>query len=222
MLVFIISILNHYMTLDVNYSKMQDSLNEFSTHLKQIESSREKLIKENREIIAYCSKAIILLHSNNINDATNLINNAFNLIKDLREFVISDLDRYLWPAEQEYVEACILKEIVEKKPFISNHIDLDVSLNAYLTGLLDCIGEIKRMIYDNLRRNDFDTSLSLFTIMQSFYDYIYPFSFYDNIIPGVRKKLDVGKRIIEDVRITMTEEHRRQDFLKKFQSNTQI
>ena len=210
------------MALDVNYSRMQDSLNEFSTHLKQIESSREKLIKENREIIAYCSKAIILLHSNNINDATNLINNAFNLIKDLREFVISDLDRYLWPAEQEYVEASILKEIVEKKPFISNHIDLDVSLNAYLTGLLDCIGEIKRMIYDNLRRNDFDTSLSLFTIMQSFYDYIYPFSFYDNIIPGVRKKLDVGKRIIEDVRITMTEEHRRQDFLKKFQSNTQI
>ena len=210
------------MALDVNYSRMQDSLNEFSTHLKQIESSREKLIKENREIIAYCSKAIILLHSNNINDATNLINNAFNLIKDLREFVISDLDRYLWPAEQEYVEAFILKEIVEKKPFISNHIDLDVSLNAYLTGLLDCIGEIKRMIYDNLRRNDFDTSLSLFTIMQSFYDYIYPFSFYDNIIPGVRKKLDVGKRIIEDVRITMTEEHRRQDFLKKFQSNTQI
>lgn len=222
MLVFIISILNHYMALDVNYSRMQDSLNEFSTHLKQIESSREKLIKENREIIAYCSKAIILLHSNNINDATNLINNAFNLIKDLREFVISDLDRYLWPAEQEYVEASILKEIVEKKPIISNHLDLDVSLNAYLTGLLDCIGEIKRMIYDNLRRNDFDTSLSLFTIMQSFYDYIYPFSFYDNIIPGVRKKLDVGKRIIEDVRITMTEEHRRQDFLKKFQSNTQI
>lgn len=210
------------MTLDVNYSRMQDSLNEFSTHLKQIESSREKLIKENREIIAYCSKAIILLHSNNINDATNLINNAFNLIKDLREFVISDLDRYLWPAEQEYFEACILKENDEKKPFISNHIDLDVSLNAYLTGLLDCIGEIKRMIYDNLRRNDFDTSLSLFTIMQSFYDYIYPFSFYDNIISGVRKKLDVGKRIIEDVRITMTEEHRRQDFLKKFQSNTQI
>jgi translin len=210
------------MALDVNYSRMQDSLNEFSTHLKQIESSREKLIKENREIIAYCSKAIILLHSNNITDATNLIKNAFNLIKDLREFVISDLDRYLWPAEQEYVEASILKEIVEKKPFISNHIDLDVSLNAYLTGLLDCIGEIKRMIYDNLRRNDFDTSLSLFTIMQSFYDYIYPFSFYDNIIPGVRKKLDVGKRIIEDVRITMTEEHRRQDFLKKFQSNTQI
>jgi translin len=94
---------------------------------------------------------------------------------------------------------------------------LNVSLNAYLTGLLDCIGEIKRMIYDNLRRNDSETSLSLFVIMQSLYDSIYPFSFYDNILPGVRKKLDVGKRIIEDVRITITEEQRRKDFLNKFQ-----
>lgn len=205
------------MGFEINFSKMESSLNEFSIHLKQVESSREKLIKENREIISCCSKAIVFLHGNNLEEATTMISKALDLIRDLRKFVISDLDRYLWPAEQEYVEACILKEIVEKKPFISSHLDLNVSLNAYLTGLLDCIGEIKRMIYDNLRRNDFETSLSLFVIIQSFYDSIYPFSFYDNILPGIRKKLDVGKRIIEDVRITITEEQRRKDFLNKFQ-----
>lgn len=205
------------MGFEINFSKMESSLNEFSIHLKQVESSREKLIKENREIISCCSKAIVFLHGNNLEEATTMISKALDLIRDLRKFVISDLDRYLWPAEQEYVEACILKEIVEKKPFLSSHLDLNVSLNAYLSGLLDCIGEIKRMIYDNLRRNDFETSLSLFVIIQSFYDSIYPFSFYDNILPGVRKKLDVGKRIIEDVRITITEEQRRKDFLNKFQ-----
>jgi translin len=78
------------------------------------------------------------------------------------------------------------------------------------------------MIYDNLRRNDIETSLSLFAIIQSFYDQIYPFSFYDNIVPGVRKKLDVGKRIIEDVRITMTEEQRRTDFLNRFENKSDI
>lgn len=210
------------MSLEIDYSKMESSLTEFSIHLKQVESSREKLIKENREIISSCSKAIILLHGNKIQEATDLIDNALNLLRDLKKFVISDLDRYLWPAEQEYVEARILKEIVEKKPNISSHIDLEVSHNAYLTGLLDCIGEIKRMIYDNLRRNDLETSLSLFVIIQSFYDQIYPFSFYDNIVPGVRKKLDVGKRIIEDVRITMTEEQRRKDFLNKFENKSSI
>jgi len=57
--------------------------------------------------------------------------------------------------------------------------------------------------------------LSLFTIMQSLYDLIYPFSFYDNIVSGVRKKLDVGKRIIDDVRISITEEYRRKSFLDR-------
>ena len=74
------------------------------------------------------------------------------------------------------------------------------------------------MIYDNLRRDDFESSLSLFTIMQSLYDSIYPFSIYDNIISGTRKKLDVGKRIIDDVRISITEEYRRKNFLDRIES----
>ena len=138
------------------------------------------------------------------------------MIKSLKNHIVFDLDCYLWPAEQEYVEGFILKEIIEKKPFLSDHETLNVSLNAYVTGLLDCIGEIKRMIYDYLRKNDFDFSISLFEIMQSIYNMIYPFSSYDNIIPGIRKKLDVSKRIIDDVRITITEEYRRVSFLDEF------
>ena len=203
------------MTFDIDSAKLQDSLNEFSSYLKQVESSREKLIKENREIIALSSKAIILLHSGKTVEATELIDNAFSLLSELKKYVISDLERYLWPAEQEYVEAAILKEIVERKKHFSGHAELHVSLNAYVTGLLDCIGEIKRMIYDNLRKDNFESALSLFTIMQSLYDLIYPFSFYDNIVSGVRKKLDVGKRIIDDVRISITEEYRRKSFLDR-------
>ena len=204
------------MTFYIDSAKLQDSLNEFSSYLKQVESSREKLIKENREIIALSSKAIILLHSGKTDEATELIDNAFSLLSELKKYVISDLERYLWPAEQEYVEAAILKEIVERKEHFSGHAELQVSLNAYVTGLLDCIGEIKRMIYDNLRKDDFESALSLFTIMQSLYDLIYPFSFYDNLVSGVRKKLDVGKRIIDDVRISITEEYRRKSFLDRF------
>jgi translin len=184
--------------------------------MKQLESSRETLIKETREIISTCSKAIILLHGDKIDESEPLLDNAASLIEKLRDYAICDLDRYLWPAEQEYVEAFVLKEIVERKAIISGHGDLNVSLNAYVLGLLDCTGEIKRMIYDNLRRNNYGFSLSLFEIMQSIYSLVYPFSFYDNIIPGIRKKLDVSKRLMEDVRITMTEEHQRNMFLDRF------
>ncbi len=201
----------------VSFSGVENSLNAFSNQMTQLEISRETLIKETREVISLCSKAIILLHSNKIQEAETLLDKSSLLIKNLKNYVIFDLERYLWPAEQEYVEAIVLKEILTKKPALSSHEDMDVSLNAYVTGLLDCIGEIKRMIYDHLRKNNFDFSLSLFDTMQSIYSLIYPFSIYDNIVPGTRKKLDVSKRIIEDVRVTMTEEYRRTAFLSQFE-----
>jgi translin len=206
------------MSYSVNFDNVHESLNLFSNQMKQLEISRETLIKETREVISLCSKAIILLHGDKIVEAEALLDKSFLLIKNLKKHVIFDLDRYLWPAEQEYVEAFILKEIVDRKPVLSSYDSLNVSLNAYVTGLLDCIGEIKRMIYDSLRKNDTDFSSSLFEIMQSIYDLIYPFSIYDNIVPGIRKKLDVSKRIIEDVRLTMTEEYQRIAFLNQFKN----
>lgn len=206
------------MSYSVSFDNVQESLNLFSNQMKQLEINRETLIKETREVISLCSKAIILLHSNKILEAGTLLDKSSLLLEKLKDHVIFDLDRYLWPAEQEYVEAFILKEIVDRKPILSSHDSMNVSLNAYVTGLLDCIGEIKRMIYDCLRKNNIDFSSSLFEIMQSIYDLIYPFSIYDNIVSGIRKKLDVSKRIIEDVRITMTEEYQRTAFLNQFKN----
>jgi translin len=202
----------------VKFDNVQTTLNEFSEKMKQLESNRETLIKETREVTLLCSKSIILLHQRELSEAELLLNKSSILIKNLKKHIIFDLERYLWPAEQEYVEASILKEIMQRKSNLSDHNSLNVSLNAYVTGLLDCIGEIKRMIYDYLRKNDFDFSISLFEIMQSIYNLIYPFSIYDNLIPGIRKKFDVSKRIIDDVRITMTEEYRRISFLNQFKN----
>jgi translin len=207
---------NASMSDAVSFSGVESSLSAFSSQMKQLETSRETLIKETREVISLCSKAIILLHSNKTPEAETLLDKSSLLIRDLRNHVIFDLERYLWPAEQEYVEAIVLKEILTKKPALSSHEDMNVSLNAYVTGLLDCVGEMKRMIYDHLRKNNFDFSMSLFETMQSIYSLIYPFSIYDNIVPGIRKKLDVSKRIIDDVRVTMTEEFRRTAFLSQF------
>ncbi len=206
------------MDYSVSFENVQNSLNSLSSQMKELEQRREALIKETREVISLCSKAIILLHGDKAKESETMLDSASSSIKKLKDYVICDLNRYLWPAEQEYVEAYVLKEIVERKSFLSGHDELNVSLNAYVTGLLDCTGEIKRMIYDNLRKNNHGYSLSLFEIMQSIYNLVYPFSFYDNLIPGIRKKLDVSKRMMEDVRITMTEEYQRTMFLNEFKS----
>src|ERR671929_84561 len=87
--------------------------------------------------------------------------------------------------------------------------ELEVTGESYLTGLLDCVGEIKRLIYDRMRSGKGKDAEKLFATMEEIYNAIYPFAVYDNIVSGLRKKLDVARMLIEDIRATVTEESRR-------------
>jgi translin len=86
---------------------------------------------------------------------------------------------------------------------------LEVSDVSYVMGLLDCIGEIKRMIIDKIRAEGTSNVNDLFELMDKIYGTIYPLAVYDNLMPGLRKKLDVSRILIENVRAIITEEQRR-------------
>lgn len=54
--------------------------------------------------------------------------------------------------------------------------------------------------------------------MEEIYNAIYPFAVYDNIVSGLRKKLDVARMLIEDIRATLTEENRRKAVIEAVDS----
>jgi translin len=94
--------------------------------------------------------------------------------------------------------------------------------------LLDCVGEIKRLVSDRMRSGKGKDAEKLFATMEEIYNAIYPFAVYDNIVTGLRKKLDVARMLIEDIRATVTEESRRKalidavdGFQKKYPKNSQ-
>jgi translin len=124
------------------------------------------------------------------------------------------LDRYLLSAEQELVEAFQIKCVYENSSLAGIE-ELQVATSSYLLGLLDSIGEMKRIIYDNLRAEHNEDALDLFGLMEDLYNSIYPFSVYDNIVPGIKRKLDVAKILIETVRTSLTEESSRNLLTKK-------
>ena len=56
--------------------------------------------------------------------------------------------------------------------------------------------------------------------MDKIYGIIYPLAVYDNLMPGLRKKLDVSRILIENVRAIVTEEQRRTrmiDIIEQFE-----
>ncbi|SRR5581483_7839452 len=189
-------------------SGIQGSLEEIDKNLKDVQDRREKLIKGTRDIVMLCSRSIVALHHSQLDDAKSKMEQAKAMLEEFRTYARQDLYRYIAVAEQELVEAYALHAIMENKPVPSMD-DLSVTGESYLTGLLDCVGEIKRLVYDRMRSGNEKDAEKLFATMEEIYNTIYPFAVYDNIVSGLRKKLDVARMLIEDIRAVVTEESRR-------------
>ena len=135
------------------------------------------------------------------------------MLDEFRQYSKAGLYKYIVIAEQELVEAYGLKCIVQESSIPSMK-ELNVSGSSYITGLLDCIGEIKRMVYDRMRAGRADDAAKLFALMQDIYSAVYPFAVYDHLVPGMRRKLDIAKMLIEDIRAVVTEETRSEVIVK--------
>ena len=196
---------------------VRTTLKKISSELDDVEHRREVLLKGTRAVIMKCSKSIVALHSRRSEDAAELLKEAQSELYSLRTQASNDLEKYLVNAEQELVEAYQIKCVYEKAS-LAGIADLNVANSSYLLGLLDSIGEIKRMIYDNLRSARISDALNLFALMEDLYSSLYPLSVYDNIIPGIKRKLDIANLIIENARSTLTEESSRESLIKRLDS----
>ena len=189
-------------------SGIESSLEETDNNLKDVQDRREKLIKGTRDVVMLCSKSIVAMHHSQLEDAKSKMDQAKTMLEEFRKYARQDLYRYIAVAEQELVEAYALRAVMDHKPMPSMK-DMDVTGESYLTGLLDCVGEIKRLVYDRMRSGNEEDAEKLFAKMEEIYNAIYPFAVYDNIVSGLRRKLDVARMLIEDIRATVTEESRR-------------
>lgn len=197
---------------NMTLKKVKPSLNKIAKSLAEIQDAREFLLKNTREVIIISSKSIISSHKGDIKIAKNYLKQADILLKKYKKKTTPDLRKYMITPEQEFVEAASLIAIIEKKEIPSEK-ELGVMPESYVLGLLDCIGELKRMIFDKIRIGDIDDATRIFEVMENLYLNLYPFSMYDKVVKEARRKIDVDRILIDDVRGAITEEKRRSDLI---------
>ncbi len=197
---------------NMTLKKVKPSLNKIAKSLAEIQDAREFLLKNTREIIIISSKSIISSHKGDIKIAKNYLKQADILLKKYKKKTTPDLRKYMITPEQEFVEAASLIAIIEKKEIPSEK-ELGVMPESYVLGLMDCIGELKRMIFDKIRIGDIDDATRIFEVMENLYLNLYPFSMYDKVVKEARRKMDVDRILIDDVRGAITEEKRRSDLI---------
>ncbi|MHA1292157.1 MAG: haloacid dehalogenase, partial [Promethearchaeota archaeon] len=129
-----------------------------SAYLEELNRDREDIIKISREMIRNCSIAIKLIHRTEFESYKEKIEEVKKNHKNLVDLVQKNpliFSKYLKTPEQEYMEAISLYSIIKEKPF-PNPIDYGVEKMNYLLGLADVIGELRRYILDNIRKEEME------------------------------------------------------------------
>ena len=206
---FIPVFLKQIMTL----KNVKSSLSRISKSLQASNTSREFLIKNTRDVVILCSHSIIAAHKGDLRLARQKIKKAETVLKVNQKKAKTEFKKYLITPEQEFVEAHSFLAVVENKEIPSLK-SLKVSEEAYILGLLDCIGELKRFVLDNIRNGQLKKADRIFNVMENLYQILYPFAVYDKIVREARRKLDVNRILVEETRAVITEEIRRNHFVK--------
>lgn len=170
---------------------------------------RDRLLKESRDVISSCSRAIINVHGGKKAEAGKELARARTLLKSLRKLAGGPVSRYLVPPETEFVEASAVYSLARGGKIPSRE-SLDASPDAYLLGLLDTVGELKRLVLNSIMAGDIKNAKSFFENMELLYNECSPLAVYDHVVSGTRRKIDVARMLVEDTRGLVTEEVRRE------------
>jgi len=187
-------------------------LTEIKEELTQKEKVREKTQRDVRKITSNSKQAILLIHQKRPREARKLIDKARELISKTnntattyQEIIYSGS---FSAALQEYSEANIFLRLVEESKFITPK-EINVPSIDYVLGLADVIGECRRLALDALRNGDVKKGEQCLQTMDEIYIELTALDEAYMLIPGLRRKCDVARKIIEITRGDITQEVRR-------------
>ena len=188
------------------------------------DAAREKALRLSREIIRYSANTIRAVHRQEETSAKQLLASAKALLKELADDVLkknNDLSYagFVHDAQKEVVEASCTLAIVSSQPLPEPEA-LGVSYPAYLNGLGESVGELRRYILDSLRRNDLSRCEELLSTMDDIYSIIMTMDFPEGITYGLRRTSDAIRGILERTRGDLTLALRQQELEKKLEQTS--
>ncbi|MFQ6086905.1 MAG: hypothetical protein ACE5OV_02685, partial [Candidatus Bathyarchaeia archaeon] len=187
-------------------------LSKIQEELRKREEVKEEIQRAMRGATRLSKQAILFTHQKRFKDARKLLKEADRLFMELRKVaeVHPDLvyTGIVDVAMEEYAEAQTLLSLVEKNRFIAPE-KLNVPAVAYVLGLADVIGELRRQALNSLRGGDVKGAERCLQVMEQIYVELMSMNEAYMFVPGLRRKCDVARRIIEITRGDITIEARR-------------
>lgn len=199
-----------------------DNLEEITGRLRERlnarDQAREKMLPLCRDAIRYCSQTIRAVHrqesapaAEQLQKARELINEAEKAVADSPELAGAGMIR---DAHKEYAEASITLALVNGQ-LLPEPEALGVDAAAYLNGMGEAVGEIRRYLLDGMRRGDLTRGEELLGIMDDIYSMLVTMDYPDAVTGGLRRTTDMVRGVLERTRSDLTLAIRQQELEKK-------
>jgi translin len=182
------------------------------------DAAREKVLPLCRELIRYSSNTIRAIHRQEFEQAKELLASARKLRDKIKQ-VTAEWEELRYTgsvrdAQKEFAEASATLALVLGKPLPSPE-KLEVDLAAYLNGLGEAVGELRRYLLDSMRRGDLSRGEELLSAMDDIYSALVTMDFPDAITSGLRHTTDNVRGILEKTRGDLTLAVRQKDLETK-------
>ncbi|MCX8150433.1 MAG: hypothetical protein N3D85_02875 [Candidatus Bathyarchaeota archaeon] len=208
-------------------SSLKTILKEVKLELAKKEKLHEEFQEKMRKVTSLSKQAILLSHQKKLKEAKEQIGKAKGLM-DLLEEQSKKYPAIIYggmftAAIQEYAEANIFVNLIEELRFLPPQ-EVGVPPADYVLGLADVVGECRRVVLDALREGNVKKGEKFLEIMDEIYIELMTLDETYMLVPGLRRKCDVARRIIEATRGDITLEVRRkvlEDYLRRFKPKTE-
>jgi translin len=188
-------------------NNLENITNQARQDLSARDAAREKMLPLCREVIRNSGNAIRAVHRQDYTLAEQLINSgksqlisAEEAVKGYEELSATGVVK---DAQKELSEANITLAVVTGKSLPGPQ-DLGVETSAYLNGMGEAIGELRRFMLDAMRKGDLSRGEELLTIMDDIYSILVTIDFPDAITGGLRRTTDMVRGILERTRADLT------------------
>lgn len=173
---------------------------------------RERALAASRSSIRACGNAIRALHRHELETSSSLIAEAEAHLREAREALADHADMlpagFVHDAEKELAEARITYALITDGAFPTPG-ELGVPSSAFLKGMAEAIGELRRHVLDLMRQGRLERCEELLGAMDDIYYLLVSMDYPDGITFGLRRLTDVARSILErtrgDFTTTMTQ-----------------
>jgi translin len=176
-------------------------------HLALKHAARERALPKSRASIRYCANSIRATHRQEFRMAEELMAQASSLLAEMANDLRDHQDIYyagfVQDAQKEYAEAVTFAALAQHRSLPLPD-ELAISYAAYLNGLAEAVGELRRYVLDQLRHGNYDECETFLRYMDDIYALLISVDFPDAITSGLRRTTDAARGILEKTRGDLT------------------